>query len=147
MGEPVLTAQDRSADYRALRVVYLPSFGRPVAIRYEGEGAAMQRRAIGLEHGGAGARKFIDRRDTVSVAEFAKVLNLYETAGLFTLPPTDDTRGFDGSWLVVEAVIHGRRHVVTRWSPDIDSKPRRLEALVAACTRTLEQAGLRQLPC
>ena len=83
----------------------------------------------------------------MSVAELAKVLHVYEAAGLFALPPTDDTRGFDGSWLVVEAVIHGRRHVVARWAPEVDSKTRRLEALVVACTRTLQQAGLRQLPC
>ena len=53
MDEPVLTDKGHSADYRALRVLYLPTWGRPVALRYEGEGPVIQRRAIGLEHAGA----------------------------------------------------------------------------------------------
>ena len=148
MKEPILAGTDHGPDYRALRVLYLPTWDHPVAVRYEGNEQGAARRIVGMS--GAGGYESgditFDQQDTLTADEFERLLWAYERAGLWSLPTSDAVKGRDGAQLVIETVVRGQHRVFVRWTPEYEAQARGLTALTRLYRATFEQAGLRLPP-
>jgi hypothetical protein len=144
MKEPVLDGAGRGADYRALRLLYLPTWDHPIAVRYEQSGQGVVRRVVRLSgSGGYGVGEIsLDETNKVTAAALDRVLQPFDQAGVWSLPDTETIDGNDGAQLVVETVMNGRHRVLVRWSPDYHSEARGLTALDAVVRATFEQAGV-----
>lgn len=144
MKEPVLMQPPSDKDYFAFRVLYLPTWGHPVAVRVERRGRAIVRRAVMLSGDGgydAGPIKE-EHRANVPIAEFESLLDDIRRSGFWELPPEDDAIGLDGSHLIIEA-LDGERHVVlVRWTPEYDTEKRGLTGLVAFYRQLFQTSGL-----
>ena len=148
MGEPPLrpppgcAAPGQAAPAQArYRVLCLPSFERPVAVRVERGAGGARLRAVELD--GVDGRKpgalAREERRAVTVAEWEALERLLEAADYWALPTDDPERGgYDGTRWVLEGVRGGRHHVVDRWEPWPDRDP----AVGAACLYLLRLSAL-----
>lgn len=144
MKEPVLTLPTGDKDYFAFRILYLPTWGRPVVLRVERRSGIAMRRAVILSGDGGydpGEIKAEQRAD-VTKSEFAALLEGLRKSGFWELPLKDDVIGTDGSQLIVEVVQAGRHAVLVRWTPEADTAKRGLSALVAFYMRLFHETGL-----
>jgi len=57
-------------------------------------------------------KKRLDKDAVQSLKATIKGTNFFE------LPSYEKVEGFDGSYWTIEALVEGRYHVVTRWSPE-----------------------------
>lgn len=145
MDEPVLGAPraDAASGVSELRVLVLPTWGHPVAVRYTFDKSATSRRAIKLC--GAGGyepgRIGIDETTTLAPSESAGLLASLDASGFWSMP-ANDIRGLDGSEIIVEAVRDGVHRARVRWTPEYDTGPRGLAGFVAFYTGALKRGGV-----
>lgn len=143
MEEPVLaTTEDQ--DYFALRVTYLPTWGRPIAFRYEiGDGKATHRAVMLTGSGGydpGGVRSEIVGSPPPD--RMSELISALEVSGYWRLAAEDDVRGLDGSELIVETVRNGGYRVLVRWTPEHDTEERNLTGLLDFYTGEFTRVGL-----
>ncbi len=120
MGEPSLWGWSRNdRDVTAYRFLWLPTWGRPVAVRIEKrrQGIVLHLRQLD-GHGGYEPGKIaLDRKINLSPEQWNRQAERVARVGFWSLPTHVDHRGSDGEQLVFEGVRNGTYHVVDRWSP------------------------------
>lgn len=146
MKEPKLASLAKDRDIFVLRVLDLPSFQHPVAVRIEKKGDSITRRAVVLS--GAGGYEpgdiKMEKTDTMSVADYEELLDSLEKSGFWKLAPNDDEIGFDGSELIIETVRNGKYAVFVRWTPEARAKERGLTKLNEVIARLFKTAGVNE---
>lgn len=148
MGEPILDPSGGKADHVVLRILYLPTFDAPVAIRYEIQGSSATRRWVELSGKGGYDPGKISRESTSSIraSEARQVMDELSGTGFWQMPLHDDVLGNDGSMLVIETVTHDKYQLFTRWTPESGSEKRGLSKLVNFIYHQFEQVGLWNPP-
>lgn len=143
MKEPILTSHEKDKSYFAFRVLYLPTWGRPVAVRIERSGNSIVRRAVILSGSGGYDPGIVkeEKSTPVTADEFTTILTEIQNSGFWELKPTDDVMGFDGSQLIIEAIHDGSHRVFVRWSPEHDTVKRGLEGIVSLYSQFFREAG------
>jgi hypothetical protein len=142
MKEPVLVSRGDDKSHFAFRVLYLPTWGRPVAVRIEKTGEKIVRRSVILSgDGGYDPGRVKDEKESaITATEFATLLAEIRKSGFWELSPKDEVIGCDGSQLILEA-IQDRKHVVfVRWTPEHDTAKRGLTGLVSLYSRLFQEA-------
>jgi hypothetical protein len=143
MKEPALSPTQKDKSYFAFRVLYLPTWGRPVSVRYEGSDSGFVRRSIMLSgSGGYDPGKIsVDKEVKVAKQEIADLITSLEKAGLWKMPQKADVSGRDGSQLIIEAIKDGVHLVRVRWTPEHDAEKRKLTDLVTLYTTQFQNSG------
>lgn len=141
MKEPVLVSRGDDKSQFAFRVLYLPTWGRPVAVRIEKTGETIVRRSVMLSgDGGYDPGKVKEeKRNAVTATDFAALLGEIRKSGFWDLSPKDEVMGFDGSQLIIEAIQDGKHVVLVRWTPEHDTAKRGLTGLVSLYTRLFQE--------
>ena len=132
MQEPILSAAGKDASYFAFRILYLPTWGQPVAVRYEKRGNQFFRRSVKLSGEGGYDPGKIAEQEEIEV-EKKRVDNLIRSlkrAAFWEMPEKDDVLGEDGSQLIIEAVHDGKYRVLDRWTPEYETEKRGLTGLL-----------------
>jgi hypothetical protein len=120
LDEPSLCELSNDRAGRAYRLLYLPSFDFPIAVRLEiardGSGEVHVKRHLGFSAVRPG--ELVEYRriliEPQSVDCFLREVDI----GSFWLLPTEvEACGLDGSHWIIEASDQGRYHSVHRWSP------------------------------
>lgn len=143
MGEPSLWEASRSAPARETwRFTWLRTWGHPVAIRFDVDGAAATMTYVELDGSGgyAPGSVTIDRTTKLSAAEWARVSTAIARAGFWSLPTTIPDTGLDGLQWVIEGTAGGKYHVTDRWTPSYDTARRGLTDYQAACRAAFDVA-------
>jgi hypothetical protein len=143
MDEPVLTPIGKPPGYFALRILYVPTFRNPIAVRYESCGNSTVYRAVRLSGRGGyemGAIKSQEQSHPAK-AQISALKQALQNSGYWSLSPRDSVRGLDGSELVVETVSDGKHRIIGRWSPESNAQARKLDGLVAFFTSEFKKAG------
>lgn len=145
MGEPVLAASGDDGQF-ALRMLYDPSWGDPLAVRYQATGGQGLRRQIVLDDPAddrADRRIAVVRESAVSADELNALRQRLEQQGFWALPPGEEVFGKDGYLLLVEAVDGDRHQLLVRWTPDSQATERGLGGLVALMSEEFNRDGMR----
>jgi hypothetical protein len=131
MGEPIIKPSE-DVKYFALRVLYLPTRENPIAIRYELRNGIATHRSVMLSGRGGYAPGQIskDTFSEVPAEEFERVIVALEKSDYWYLPDNDGVSGMDGSRLIIETVKDGNYRVFSRWTPEHQTKDRKLSNLV-----------------
>jgi len=148
MREPVLKPASTNDTQFAFRVLYIPTWGRPLSVRYWNSGTNFLRRIVMLSGSGGYDPGTIQKESQIEVSkkEMDQLIAKLETLKFWNMAPKDDVVGFDGSELIMEAIRGHEHKVVVRWSPDYDAKPRNLEAVVEFYQSLFEQMQLLETP-
>ena len=143
MKEPALSPTGKDSGYFAFRILYLPTWGRPVAVRYEGKEGGFVRRSVMLSGDGGYDPGKIAAEKEVKIAkqEVADLIASLEKAGFWKMPQKDDVIGCDGSQLIIEVIKDGEHRVRVRWSPEYNTEKRGLSDLVALYKAQFQSAG------
>lgn len=120
MAEPSFALASSEAAQDTYRLLVLPTWGEPFAVRVVFEPAAPRVVVVVLDGDGGydpgQVRQRISR--ALSADERRDVTNALATAQFWTLPNFDPShRGFDGTQFIVEGRRNGRHHVAHRWMP------------------------------
>jgi len=148
MREPILKPDYTNHAQFAFRVLYLPTWGRPLSVRYWSSGTNFFRRSVMLSGNGGYDPGTVKKESEIEVPkeEIDQLNAELEKIKFWSIAPKDDVVGYDGSELILEG-IKGREHkVVVRWSPDYESKQRRLEAMVNFYQNLFERTQLIETP-
>jgi hypothetical protein len=117
--EPLLSC-GASPDDESYRLLWLPSFEDPIAVRIYRRGTQYGLVAVVLEDRGPGgdfSKRAIKKRldKTLSPAEWRRAVAMLEELGFWRLKTNpDDTFGIDGTLYVMEGSRGGRYHVADR---------------------------------
>lgn len=143
MKEPVLSAAGKPPGYFALRILLLPTWGPPVAVRYETDGTRGIYRSVMLSgEGGYDPGTFkAGRTVSLTQSEVAALRLLLDQSGYWSLPQKNDVDGMDGDELVMETIQNGEHRVLVRWTPSANAHERKLERLVSFYTSEFKKAG------
>ncbi len=143
MREPCLN-DAKGPSYFALRILYLPTLGRPISLRVEKEGEKITRRSVmlsgngGYEPGGIKEERF----EKLTEIQFAKFLSELEASGFWSLSPRDEVQGSDGSELIIEAIKDGKHVVFDRWTPQHQTEERNLLGVMKFVSQLFQESGL-----
>jgi hypothetical protein len=138
MKEPSLWELARQGQtMEVYRLLWLPTWGRPVAVRVEKAGGRMTLNEVQLDgDGGYELGEVAVRKQTsLSQRDWDRLMERVEEAAFWGMPTSINDLGVDGEHLIVEGVRDGRFHVVDRWSP-------RPGAYRELCRSMLSFAGL-----
>jgi hypothetical protein len=143
MKEPVLSPTGKGSGYLAFRVLYLPTWDRPVAVRYEAKEGGFVRRSVMLSGAGGYAPGKIAAEKEVNIAkqEVADLIVSLEKAGFWKMSQKDGVIGLDGSQLIIETIKDGEYRVRVRWTPEHDAEKRGLSDLVALYKTQFQSVG------
>jgi hypothetical protein len=124
MKEPSLWGQSRtSRNIVAYRVILLPTFDHPRAVRIERTSAGATLRGVVLT-GLAGydpGQVAIEKNVLLDNGEWSKVESRLAGIGFWTMPTADPAEGgCDGEQLMLEGVANQEYHLGDRWSPEGD---------------------------
>jgi hypothetical protein len=145
MREPVLSPAGKPADYIALRIVYIPSWGHAAAIRYEKKGERFFRRAVMLsDQGSSNSTKItVARESEVKKSVVDDLIASLDKAGFGSMRKREIyDLGKDGEQVIVELIRKGTYRARVRWTPRCDMKERGLTAFVGLYTSEFQKAGL-----
>jgi hypothetical protein len=143
MKEPVLSGGGQRVGYFALRILYLPTWGPPVAMRYEGGATQGTYRAVMLSGQGGydpGTIK-AQKSKVLSSSEIANIQHALTNSGYWELPDKDGVLGFDGTEVVIETIQDGHHRVFVRWTPSSDASARKLKGIVHLLMSQLRATG------
>lgn len=147
MGEPVLSPSAGGDTAFALRMLYDPSWGNPVAVRYQTAGDGALRRSVVLDDPMARPttrqRAALVRKTEMPAADLQVLRQRLEQQGFWELPPGDDVFGKDGYLLLVEAIDGDRHQLLVRWTPHWQAAERGLHDLAGLMTDELNRDGMR----
>lgn len=133
MGEPSLHAM-RGRGRRAIRLLLLPTWDHPVAVRVEHgpRGVELTRRTLSGQGGYDPGRLASETTRSLRVEDWRAIESALRDARFFEQPATSHL-GRDGTQWIVEVVDGDRYHVVDRWTaqgtPD-DAALARISALL-----------------
>jgi len=132
MKEPVLTVRKDDKDYFAFRYLYLSEGARPMAMRIEKADGKIVLRIVVLSGDGGfePGRIKHQKQSELTEEEFDAFMVKLEKSGLWNLPYDDRVGGFGGSRIVIETIKDGKHFVFTRWTPQLDTKERKLSGVV-----------------
>jgi hypothetical protein len=130
-----LAQQDKQiAVYRLLK---LPTWGRPIAVRIEKAGGRVTLNEVLLDGDGGYdlGEVVVSKQVALSERDWDRLMRHVEGVGFWDMPTSINDLGVDGEHLIVEGVKDGKFHVVDRWEP----KPGAYREL---CRSMLNLAGL-----
>lgn len=141
-GEPALP---RKPGVEQFRLIYAPTFERPMILRVTKTPDGITLRAV--QFSGAGGydvgRPKVNRTVTVTPQQWERIQALAKESRFWSLPAKDDTQGLDGSSWVFEGVSPSAQHKVSRWTPSYETKKRKLEGYVRFGRYLVELSGLK----
>jgi hypothetical protein len=149
MNEPRLPELVKDMKAEVYRIMILPNWGNPIAVRVQKHGELYSLSARRLDgQGGYDPGKLVESKDIELGAHDSKALGvLIQNLDFFQLPTDDNVSGFDGDMWIIEGVSQAKYHVVQRWeAPSIDPKKRKLTAFLALCGFLLEKSTLLERP-
>lgn len=108
-------------DITSYRMLWLPSFHHPAAVRVSRSGGSVSLRVVILD--GLGGYEpgqiAVDKTIKISEHEWRDMEERFERLKYWTLPTEiKDQSGSDGDQLILEGASPGRYHIVDRWEPD-----------------------------
>lgn len=126
MGEPSLAGPGR----RALRLLWLRTFHRPLAVRLVLTDSSCRVVLSVLEGKGTPPFGVVRRRDssTTAASRCAEVVNALDAAAFWSDTLRAATQGRDGADWVFEAHDSTAYRVVVRWTPEVARDPRFAQA-------------------
>jgi hypothetical protein len=145
MKEPRLPNFVKHVDVVVYRMMILPTWGNPIAVRVQKHGELYSLSARRLDgQGGYDPGKLVEAKDIELGADDSKSLAvLIQNLNFFQLPTEDDVIGNDGDQWIIEDVSEGKYHVVQRWeAQSITPKKRKLIASLALCRFLVEKSTL-----
>jgi hypothetical protein len=149
LGEIPLSEFTRVADAEVYRLMILPTWGNPIAVRVYKSGNLYHlsaRRTDG--QAGFDPGKSVEAKDVDLDVDDSKTFEgLLKNLNFFKLPTDDDVHGFDGDEWILEGVSEGRYHVVDRWcATSYNPQKRGLTAFVALCKFLVDKSKLSERP-
>jgi hypothetical protein len=149
MREPRLPGLAKDVNAEVYRIMILPTWGKPIAVRVQRHGELYSLSARRLDgQGGYDPGKLVESKNSELSAEDSKTLEqLIQKVSFFQLPSDDDVFGHDVDEWIIEGVSQGKYHVVVRWCADsYDPEKRKLTAFLALCKFLLDKAALSEKP-
>ncbi|UHQ19304.1 hypothetical protein LVB87_14125 [Lysobacter sp. KIS68-7] len=145
MREPVLSVAGKPKDYVAVRILRLPTFTHPSAVRVEAEGDRIVRRAVETDgQGGFDVGEVIvDRAGTLTRTQADVMLAELDATGFWSWPAEEEGGLIimDGTEFVVEAIRNGEHRVRVRTSPDVGTEERGLVKFADFCESQFAATG------
>jgi hypothetical protein len=134
MGEPSLSCGTSGPE--SYRFLWLRTWGRPVAVRFRADAAALD--VVELDGaGGYDPGKVLRKAsEHLGPADSAALRSALEAAAIWSMPPESTRMGLDGAQWILEARREGEYRVIDRWSPE----PGPFRAL---CELLIRQAGVQ----
>ena len=144
MKEPLLILRENGGDDFALRILYLPTFDRPISLRFEKVAGVVGRRAVMLSGKGGYDPGVIknESQGILTKSEFDALVADIRSSGFWDLSPKNDIDGCDGVQLVIEVIQDGKHVVFVRWTPEHNASSRGLVNLIALYKRLFQESGL-----
>jgi hypothetical protein len=150
MREPRLPGLAKDVNAEVYRIMILPTWGKPIAVRVQRHGELYSLSARRLDgQGGCDPGKLVESKNSeLSTGDSKTLERLIQKVSFFQLPTTDDdVFGYDGDESIIEGVSQGKYHVVVRWCADsYDPEKRKLTAFLALCKFLLDKAALSEKP-
>jgi len=150
MSEPRLRGLAKDVNASVYRIMILPTWGNPIAVRVQRHGELYSLSARRLDgHGGYDPGKLVESKNSELSTKDSKTLEqLIQNVSFFQLPTTDDdVFGYDGDESIIEGVSQGKYHVVVRWCADsYDPEKRKLTTFLALCRFLLDKSTLSERP-
>jgi hypothetical protein len=149
MNESQLSDFAKDTDAEVYRLMILPTWGNPIAIRVQRNGdlyALASRRLDG--QAGYETGSLVESKDVALSAEDSKALaDLIQDLGFFKMSTDDGVHGFDGEEWILEGVSQGKYHPILRWSPTFENpKKRGLVAFLALCKFFVDKSNFSERP-
>jgi hypothetical protein len=149
MNESQLSDFAKDIDAEVYRLMILPTWGNPIAIRVQRNGdlyTLASRRLDG--QAGYETGSLVESKDVALSAEDSKALaDLIQHLGFFQMSTGDGVHGFDGEEWILEGVSQGKYHPILRWSPAFENpKKRGLVAFLAVCKFLVDKSNLSERP-
>jgi hypothetical protein len=145
MKEPRLLSLAKHVDVDVYRIMILPTWGNPIAVRVQKHGELYSLSARRLDgQGGYDPGKLVEAKDIELGADDSKSLAvLIQNLNFFQLPTEDDVIGNDGDQWIIEGVSQGKYHIAVRWCADsYDPERRKLTTFLALCRFLLDKSTL-----
>jgi hypothetical protein len=145
MQEPSLLQATNRTDIAAYRFTYLPTWGRPFAVRTVVTTNQVYLRTVRLTgDGGYDPGHIGHTTDCVLSNGLPRGLSklIEETIWNTSFQPVTD-RGCDGSEWILEGVRNGKYRLFTMWSPDAYSTNTQGKQFVRLCSGLAEMSGVR----
>jgi hypothetical protein len=149
MNEPRLPRLVKDANAIVYRLMILPTWGNPIAIRVQRHGELYSLSARRLDgQGGYDPGKLVEAKDIELTADDSKTLAaLIQNLSFFQLRTEDPVTGKDGDEWIIEGVAEGKYHVVVRWCADsYDPEKRKLTTFLALCRFLSDKSTLSERP-
>jgi len=149
MNESQLSDFAKDIDAEVYRLMILPTWGNPIAIRVQRNGdlySLASRRLDG--QAGYETGSLVESKDVALSAVDSKALaNLIQDLGFFQMSTDDGVHGFDGEEWILEGVSQGKYHPILRWSPTFENPEKRgLVAFLALCKFLVDKSNLSERP-
>jgi hypothetical protein len=143
MKEPILKAQKGENEYFVFRILYLPTWDNPIAVRIEKKGDHIVKRSVRLTGRAGSETAEIEKEKEVEISndDFKRFLNDLKKSGIMKLPAKDDVDGFDGEEMVIEIIQEAKYFLFIRWSPRYKSEQRNLKGVVELYTSLFKDVG------
>src|ERR1019366_1476138 len=149
MNESQLSDFAKDIDAEVYRLMILPTWGNPIAIRVQRKGDLYTLASRRLD-GQAGYKtgSLVESKDVALSAEDSRALaDLIQDLGFFQMSTDDGVHGFDGEGWILEGVSQGKYHPILRWSPTFENpKKRGLVAFLALCKFFVDKSNLSERP-
>jgi hypothetical protein len=119
--EPSLSALSNDSKVQCYRLLMLPAFDKPTAVRLtiKSDDTGTLDVKIMKEPGENEPARLIESKTIqASQQQVADFLHLLDKANFWHLPVRDERRGLDGATVIIEGVKDGEYQVVKRWSPE-----------------------------
>ncbi|MEO0477015.1 MAG: hypothetical protein AAF085_13740 [Planctomycetota bacterium] len=140
MDEPSLYDRSQDSEAHQYRFLWLPTWGRPVAVRLElsSDGTGLVKSTIldgsgGYEPGNIKS----ETTATINAEKVKSLLEDIESIKYWSMPTRDDRIGTDGEQYILEAIKGGRHHIVDRWSPEDG------DSFAEVCQQLIKLAGIK----
>ncbi len=149
MNEPRLTEAAKDPRAVIFRLLILPTWGNPIAVRAEKHGmiyTLAARRLDGM--GGYDPGKLVEQKSVqLSGNDSAALEMLIAQLKFFQMPTDGGDEGVDGEEWIIEGVSSGCYHHVERWSASsYNPKKRGLTAFIGLCRFLIDKSALSERP-
>lgn len=119
--EPSLFALSNDSKVQCYRLLFLPAFEGPTAVRLtikSDDTGTLDVKITSAPRENEPARLIESKTIQASQRQVADFLQLLVKANFWHLPVRDERRGLDGVTIIIEGVKDGKYQVVKRWSPE-----------------------------
>ncbi len=143
MQEPSLLKATNHIDIAAYRFTYLPTWGRPLAVRTVISTNQLYVRKVMLTGSGGYAPGVIGlTQESVTTNGLPRDVSdlIDKTIWNEEFQPTDD-RGLDGSEWIIEGVRNGKYRVISLWCPGVYSTNAQHKVFIDLCSKIIGLTG------